>query len=67
MTMRVRVDANRCQGHTLCNATAPEVFHLREEDGHSYVESEEVPAELEEKVRRAARACPEEAIVVVDE
>jgi ferredoxin len=62
--MKVRVDAERCQGHTLCNFVAPELFHLREEDGHSYVEDENVPPELEAKARKAAAACPEQAIIV---
>jgi ferredoxin len=44
----------------------PQVFNLREEDGHSYVEDETVPPELEESVRKAALACPEGAIKVVD-
>jgi ferredoxin len=62
--MRVRVDAARCQGHTLCNRVAPEIFKLRPEDGHSVVENPEVPIGLEEKVRRAAMGCPEDAIVI---
>ena len=64
--MRVRVLEHVCQGHTLCAMAAPEVFKLREEDGHSYVESEEVPDHQQEAVRRAALACPERAIVVED-
>ena len=64
--MRVRVDEDRCQGHTLCNFAAPEVFHLRDEDGHSYVTDELVPPELEEKVHNAAATCPEQAIIITD-
>jgi len=37
---------------------------LREEDGHSYVESEEVPEHHQDAVRRAEIGCPERAIVV---
>jgi ferredoxin len=62
--MRVRVDPNKCQGHTLCNRVAPEIFRLREEDGHAEVVMGEVPRELEEKARKAVRGCPEEAISV---
>ena len=36
-SLRVAVDADLCQGHTLCNFAAPDVFHLRDEDGHAYV------------------------------
>jgi ferredoxin len=63
--MRVYVDANECQGHTLCNMMLPQVFSLRDEDGHSYVEDEVVPPDLEPSVRKAALACPEGAIKVV--
>jgi len=62
--MQVRVDANKCQGHTLCNRVAPELFRLREEDGHSEVISSEVPKALEEEARKAMQGCPEQAISI---
>lgn len=62
--MKVEVDENHCQGHGLCHMTAPEVFALREEDGHAYV----LPAGTDPRHERAAReaeaACPERAITV---
>ena len=64
--MRVRVDEGKCQGHTLCAMSAPQVFSLREEDGHSYVASEEVAPEQEANVRNAAASCPEQAIVILE-
>ncbi|MCE2391740.1 MAG: ferredoxin [Proteobacteria bacterium] len=60
--MRTRVDADKCQGHAVCNRFAPGVFKLRDEDGRAYVESEGVPAEFEEQAKRAALSCPEQAI-----
>ena len=62
--MRVRVDPNKCQGHTLCSMQAPDIFELREEDGHSFVADEKVPLQREEAVRRAALGCPEQAIEI---
>lgn len=62
--MRVRVLDDVCQGHALCATTAPEVFHLREEDGHAYVIAAELPPEHEEAAERAALGCPERAIVI---
>jgi ferredoxin len=59
--------ADRCQGHTLCHGIAPELFDLREDDGHSVVIQEQVPVELEESARRAALGCPESAIVIDDD
>ena len=60
--MRVRVDARRCQGHTLCSLAAPELFAPREEDGHAVASAERVPPALEAAARRAAAGCPEQAI-----
>jgi len=40
--VRVFVDPDLCQGHTLCNMVAPEIFSLREEDGHAFVTVETI-------------------------
>ena len=64
--MKVRVDPDKCQGHTLCAMAAPEAFRLSEFDGHSSVVSEDVRPDLEEAVRDAAATCPEQAIVITD-
>jgi ferredoxin len=64
--VRVKVDEQKCQGHTLCAMSAPQVFSLREEDGHSYVENEEVAPADEADVRNAALSCPEQAIAILD-
>ena len=62
--MKVKVEGSICQGHTLCAMTAPKVFQLDEVDGHASVISEDVPPELEESAREAARSCPEQAITI---
>ena len=62
--MRVYVDENLCQGHTLCAMAAPDIFHLRDEDGHAYVAVTDFTPEVIELARRAASTCPEQAIVV---
>jgi ferredoxin len=62
-TVKVHVDPDLCQGHARCWQICPEVF-LLDEEGHSYVESPDVPAGLEDKVREAADNCPERAITV---
>ena len=64
--MRVVVDESKCQGHTLCAMTAPKLFGLRDDDGHSYVLVDEVPAAEKAAARRAAENCPERAIGIVD-
>lgn len=60
--MKVRVNPEICQGHTLCAMTAPDLFDLREEDGHGYAITEDVPDEKEELALEAVRTCPEQAI-----
>ncbi len=62
--MRVRVDQDVCQGHTLCSLAAPDLFLLREEDGHAYVLTGEVPPGREDVARKAVATCPEGAISI---
>jgi ferredoxin len=64
--VRVFVNPDLCQGHTLCNMVAPDIFHLREEDGHSFVVVEELTPEMEPLAQKAAIGCPERAIFIED-
>lgn len=63
--MKVRVDPDRCQGHTICAMIAPTLFTLDDEDGHSTAIDGEVPAGLEAKAAEAIRSCPEQAIGII--
>jgi ferredoxin len=65
--VKVWVDPERCQGHTLCAMIAPDSFQLNDIDGSSSAIDEVVPADKEDQVREAAHSCPEQAIVVTDE
>lgn len=60
------VDADRCQGHTLCALAAPEFFILSDIDGHASTRAEAVPPGQEPSVREAAGSCPEQAITVAE-
>lgn len=65
--MRVRVDPEKCQGHSRCVSIAPELF---ESDEYGYAHERNggcVPAGQEEKARLAAANCPEEAIEITEE
>jgi ferredoxin len=62
--MKVHVNPQRCQGHTLCAMIAPEMFTLNDLDGTSSAVCDVVPPGQEELVQEAARSCPEQAIVV---
>ena len=65
--MKVRVDQQRCQGHTLCAMIAPQMFELSDIDGSSSAVTELVPADQEELVREAAQSCPEQAILIEED
>jgi ferredoxin len=64
--MKISVDIGKCQGHTLCAMTAPELFDLDERDGHAIVVPVDgnVPRENEQEARRAVTTCPEGAITL---
>ncbi|MCB0942273.1 MAG: ferredoxin [Mycolicibacterium sp.] len=62
--MKVRVDQEKCQGHTLCAMIAPDMFQLSDIDGSSSAVTEVVPAGQEAAVREAAQSCPEQAILI---
>ncbi len=62
--MKVFVDSQRCQGHTLCAMIAPDSFELSDIDGTSSPVNEVVPADQEDAVREAAHSCPEQAISI---
>ena len=65
--MKVSVDSERCQGHTLCSMIAPDSFQLSDIDGSSSAVNEVVPADQQDQVREAAHSCPEQAILITDE
>ncbi|BDB44957.1 MULTISPECIES: ferredoxin [Mycobacterium] len=64
--MKVWVDPERCQGHTLCAMIAPDSFQLSDIDGSSSAVNEVVPEDQVDAVREAAQSCPEQAIVLSD-
>ena len=65
--MRVRVDAEKCQGHNRCYSLAPELFDIDDFGYASAAADGAVPPELEDKAKLAAANCPEYAVIVEDE
>ncbi len=61
--MRVVVDFDVCESNALCMAAAPEVFEVRDDD-FLYLLMENPPEELREKVEKAVRSCPKQAITL---
>jgi ferredoxin len=62
--MRVRIDAELCQGHQMCAIRAPEVFGSDDEGYGTVLIEGDLPVELEDSARQAANACPERAVLV---
>ena len=62
--MKVRVDADLCQGHSRCYALAPELFEVDDYGLSTALNDGDVPPELEEKARLAVANCPEYAISI---
>ena len=70
MTLKIRVDLDLCQGHSVCLAECPEVFAVAErDDGYPQVRVllEEPPQALRDKVVMAARYCPNHVIAVSED
>ncbi|MFF1418619.1 ferredoxin [Streptomyces sp. NPDC058280] len=63
--MNIVVDLNRCQAYAQCAFLAPRVFAMHGEEALSY--SPVAPADQDEHVRRAAAACPVQAILIGEE
>lgn len=62
--IRVRIDRQLCVGFADCITEAPEAFELDEEDIAVFTDPERVERE---RLLRACRACPVDAITVWDE
>jgi ferredoxin len=62
--VKVRVDAEKCQGHNRCYALAPELFDVDDFGQAVVIADGEVTADLEEKARLAVANCPEYAISI---
>ena len=59
--MKIKVDFDLCESNALCEAMAPEVFEL-DDDDFLQLKTEETTDENIENVKRAVAACPRAAI-----
>jgi ferredoxin len=62
--VRVRIDAELCQGHQMCAIRGPELFGSDDEGYGIVLMDGDVRVDLEETARQAAAACPERAVIV---
>ena len=63
--MKIKVDFDLCESNALCEAMAPEVFEL-DDDDFLVMKTEETTPENIEDVKRAVAACPRAAIRLED-
>jgi ferredoxin len=61
--MKIHVDPDKCQGHTLCAMRAPHLFELSDIDGHSSEVTSVIPPGEEVAALEAVHSCPEQAII----
>jgi len=63
--MRIEVDYDLCESNGLCMGVAPEVFDLRDDD-KLYLLQDEPPESMRTVIEQAVRACPKQAIRIID-
>jgi ferredoxin len=64
--MRISVEKDKCFSSGNCVFAVPEVFD-QDDDGYGVALLATPPAELENKVREAARSCPSGAISLLED
>lgn len=60
--MKLVIDFQRCQGHTLCKIAAPELIELDDKDGHAVPSSGELQGAEVDAAYAAIDTCPEQAL-----
>jgi len=65
--LKLRIDAEKCQGHNRCKALAPELIVLDKFGNAQPAGDGSVPRGLEEKARLARANCPEFAVEIIEE
>jgi ferredoxin len=64
--VKVQINTDLCAGFGICVGIVPEVFQLHD-DGYATVLVDDVAADFEDLVRRAASQCPAQAIVLSED
>ncbi|GAA2313114.1 hypothetical protein GCM10010234_67400 [Streptomyces hawaiiensis] len=59
--IHIDVDFDRCEGHGLCEQTAPEIFRL-DDEGELELLIDDIPPGLRSKAEAGARVCPVAAL-----
>jgi ferredoxin len=59
--VKIKIDFDLCESNALCEAMAPDVFEL-DDDDYLQLKTEETTPENIDAVKRAVAACPRAAI-----
>jgi len=62
--VKVSVALDVCQGYANCVVEADAIFDIDDDTGKAIVLQETVPSDAAEDARRAAEACPVDAITI---
>ena len=66
MPARVTVDPDSCEGNMLCEANAPAVFKVNDDDLAEVI-ADPIPDGERDNVERAVRLCPKQAIALIED
>lgn len=65
MGIRIEIDRDLCEANALCEGIAPSVFHVDDDDNLQLLIDDADPS-LAEVLREAERACPRQAIRLIE-
>lgn len=63
--MRLEVDHESCEANAVCEAFAPDVFEV-DDDDNLHIRSQPTPENIE-RVRQAVSSCPKIALTLVED
>lgn len=66
MTDRIQVDFDECESNAMCEAIAPDIFRI-DDDDFLQVESDVVTDENRARVEQAVASCPKSALSIVSD
>ncbi|UMG92316.1 ferredoxin [Nocardioides sp. TF02-7] len=64
--MLIKVDFDLCESNAMCEALAPDVFEI-DDDDFLQLKTDQVTPENEQRVRQAVAACPRAAISLLED
>jgi len=64
--VKVVVDFDKCNSNAVCQAAAPEIFEVRDDD-FLYVLDENPPESMRAKLEESVQRCPKQAISIAED